>query len=131
MTKPKITGVIVIWVVACVLTVTGALDPAHAALLATCGTAAVFVRFDQPASLPLLPSLPLPKHAGAHSDLSGLAWGMFDIDDAVSDRPVARIRALAPDLQDEIDSCPHPSVGRVKRWLHTIEQTQGASNAAH
>jgi len=134
MIRSQIISVVAIWVVAGVLIVTGAIDPAHAALLAACISAAVFVRLDQPAESPILPSLPTPKHAGAHGDLSAMAWGMYDVGGSVSSRPLARIRALAaglPNLQAAIDSCPHPSEAQVKGWLKIIERAQGASIASH
>jgi len=133
MSRAQITGIAIIWGVAVLLTLTSAIDIVHAALLAVCGSAAVLIRLGQPADTAALPPLPAPKHAGAHGDLSALAWGMFDIDGSVSSRPIARVRALAdtrPDLQAAIDNHPHPSAGQVIKWLDAIEKAQGDSNAS-
>jgi len=131
-TGGRVVAIAVIWAMAAGLMISNILDAPHAALLAACATAAVLVRPGQESDVANLPPPPYYRHPGAHGDLADLSWCVFDIDGAVSDRALVRVRALAVGtprlaaLRRVIDSCHHPSAHQVIGWLEIIKQEQGA-----
>jgi len=134
MTGGRVAALAVIWALAAGLMISGTLDVVHSALLAACATAAVLVRpGDRESGVPSLPPLPIHRHAGAHGDLAGLSWRVFNADGVVSDWAIVRVRALATGtprldaLGRTIDSCARPSARQVIGWLDVIKQEQGAT----
>ncbi|MFC8599308.1 hypothetical protein [Isoptericola sp. NPDC057191] len=79
-----------------VLTVTGALDLLHAALLVVVVTAAVVLwrRLDDGDETPW-PDPPADEREGARNDVSELGWATFTRSGAVGERVLQRVRELA------------------------------------
>jgi hypothetical protein len=121
--RARLVGTAVVWVLAVLLWLTGALDVVHAAMLAAAVTAIVLAWPGDLPAPPELPPAPDRKAAGERPEVARLSWRLRDADDRISPRVIALVRDLAADesLRQRIDSTPVPSRAQVMRWLDAID----------
>lgn len=137
------------------LTLTGVLDPLHAALLVVVVTTAVVLwrRLDDGDEAPW-PDVPQDRREGARNDVSELGWATFTRSGAVGDRVLRRVRGLAtarlaergvdlatpggteaasrllgPDVVDGLVARRSVSRVEVHRWLDAIDTVPSPTTA--